>query len=123
MENPKEKNKIAIAPEITGNEGVKNLNEITIIKNKNVFRDLRLFIEALDIKFKFKNKDKFVKDFIKLIHFDLAGNSTKDLDNVEEKFFNLIKKHSSDSDLKNNLKKAGDELQKFADGAVKWQKR
>lgn len=123
MKDFKEKHKVKIGLETTGNEGIKNLNEITILKSENIFRDLRLFVETLDSKFKFKNQNEFIKDFIKLIHFDFANKSTKELETIEEKFFEIIKKNSSEADLETNFKKAGDELDRFVNGIKKWPKK
>lgn len=96
--------------------------EIVILESGNPFRDLRLFTEALDNKFRFKNKDNFIKDLIKLIHFR-ENKTTEDLDQLTDEFFNIIRENSSEPALEQNIEKAGKELEKFIKVANKWQKK
>ena len=118
MEDFKEKKQIDI-----GSNQTKLNSDIVITKSGSIYRDLRLFIEALDKKFEFINRDVFLEDFIEFIHFDLSDKSAKELDLIEDKFFELIQKNSSKPDLKDNFKKAGNELEKFVNGIKVWRKK
>lgn len=117
------KNQIEISLDNTGNKGIKNLGNIVISKSENVFRDLREFIYTLNEKFEFNDEDKFLEDFIKLVHFDLSGNSAKDLEVVEDKFFEMIRNNSSKPDLETNMEKSVIELEKFVNGIKVWRKK
>ena len=119
IKNPKENNKV----EVGFNQVKQKQSDITITKSNNIFRDMRMFIDALDVKFEFKDKDNFIKDFIKLVHFDLANKSAKDLEKIEYEFFKIIKNNSSKPEMEDQFKKAGVELEKFVNGIKVWQKK
>ncbi len=75
--------------------------EFTIVKT-DLLQDYIDFIDALNYKFAFKNKDKFEDDFgILMGQIDPSG--TYDADKVYGGFIDLIKKHSSIENLEDNV--------------------
>jgi len=81
--------------------------KITIGKG-DIVDDYIQFINALNYKFKFENKDKFEDEFIELLS-KLKKDSPSDADEVYEDFIHLIEKHSTE-DFEDIAKSAGYEL-------------
>lgn len=82
--------------------------EFTVVQT-DLVQDYMDFINALDYKFAFEDKDKFEDDFILLMN-EINPNGTYDAGSVFEHFVKLINKHSSIKNLEDNVDFAVAEL-------------
>lgn len=84
--------------------------EISILPGESPEKDFEDYINAMNVKFKFKNKDKFREDILNLIQ-TIDPNATLDLDNFGNNYYQLIAAHSSEPDLAINEEGAIKEIQ------------
>lgn len=84
-------------------------NTIYMIK-KDIVEDYLLFVEALDDKFDFKDKDKFEEELFNLIE-TIKPDSAFDVDEIRNNFFALIGKYANINSLEENTKRARMELE------------
>lgn len=79
------------------------------VKKTDLVNDYAQFVNALNYKFHFKDKDKFEEDLINLIK-TIDPSGTYDADAVYSKFINLLLKHGNAIDIEENAIKAVEEL-------------
>ena len=83
--------------------------EFTIIQS-DLVKDYMDFINALNYKFVFEDKEKFEEDFILLLE-QVNPNGNYNAGKVFDGFANLLRKHSAIKDLEHNVSFALAELQ------------
>jgi hypothetical protein len=84
-----------------------------ILKGKSPIEDFNKLINALDIKFKFKDRFKFEKELLDLVA-SIKTTGINDSDEFGDKFFNLIKDNSSEPGLDKNISKATEEIESIS---------
>ena len=84
------------------------MSDFKVLKT-DVIRDYVAFVDALDYKFNFDDKDAFEDEFVNLVK-GINVNKTYDAGAIMDGFVLLIKKHSENKDLVMNSKMAIDEL-------------
>lgn len=72
--------------------------EISILPGASPEKDFEDYINTMNDKFKFKNKDKFIEEILILISF-LNPDAAIDLDDFGDKYYKIVAKHSSNPDL------------------------
>lgn len=63
--------------------------------DEKLVKDYVEFIDGLDAKFKFYDKDKFEDDFVLFLKKNIKKNVATDPERIEEQFFLVLRENSS----------------------------
>jgi len=87
--------------------------DVTLYMVKNdLTEDYINFINALNDKFEFNNKDKFEEEFFIMLG-KINKDSALDLFDIENSFYELISRHAKNSSLEINAVKAKIEMERI----------